>query len=382
MPKTSYYDILGVPKNASEDDLKKAYKKLALKWHPDRNLDKKEVAEKKFKELAEAYEVLSDPNKRQVYDTYGEEGLKGVPGGGGGAGGPGGFPGFGAGGFPGGTTFTFTSGGPGGFGSGGFMPSSPEDIFARFFGGKSPFGSDFMDMDMDDDGRSSPKRTRAGGMPGGFPGGFHDFGGFGGGMGGMGGMGGAGPSPRSQTIKRPLPVTLEDLYTGCTKKLKIKKKLIDSQTGVAVPTEKVLEVNIKPGWKAGTKITYPGEGDEIPGSNGKAQDIEFVIEEKPHSRFKRDGDNLRLEVEIGLVEALTGFVRRVETLDGRALEVKGGSGNSVIKPGEEMVIRGEGMPISKIPGKKGDLVVTFKVRFPASLSEVQKANVKKVLPVL
>ncbi|KAJ3098850.1 hypothetical protein HDU96_010925 [Phlyctochytrium bullatum] len=361
--------------------LQKAYKKLALKWHPDRNRDKKELSEKKFKELAEAYEVLSDPNKRQIYDQFGEDGLKGMPNGGAGGAGPGGFPagafpGFG-GGFPGGATFTFTStGGPGG----GFMPSSPEEIFARFFGRGSPFGSDFMDMDVDDDERSSPKRHRNGGMPGAFPGGFGSFEDMGmGGMGrGGGGMGGAKAAGQS-VVTRPLPVTLEDLYKGTTKKLKVTRKILDGATGQAIQTEKVLEVAIKPGWKAGTKIKYPNEGDEIPGTGGKHQDIEFVIEEKPHPRFRREGDNLRLEVEVDLVDALTGFVRRVETLDGRGLEVKGGAGSQVVKPGDEMVVRGEGMPISKIPGRKGDLIIAFKVKFPNALNESQKTAVKRAL---
>jgi len=96
--KTRYYNILGLTKEATEEDIKKAYKKEALKWHPDRNINRKEEAEKKFKELSEAYEVLSDKDKRELYDTYGEDAFKpgfGVPqnGGGGFPGGPGGFPG-------------------------------------------------------------------------------------------------------------------------------------------------------------------------------------------------------------------------------------------------------------------------------------------------
>ncbi|KAJ3265504.1 hypothetical protein HK104_006283, partial [Borealophlyctis nickersoniae] len=134
-----YYGILGVSKDADEETLKKAYRKQALKWHPDRNPNNKEMADRKFKEVSEAYEVLSDKNKRAVYDQFGEEGLKGgMPNGaGGGAGGfPAGFSfgGPGGGGFPGGPTFTFTSGGPGG--GGGFrpfQPSSAEDIFRQFF---------------------------------------------------------------------------------------------------------------------------------------------------------------------------------------------------------------------------------------------------------
>ncbi|KIO26338.1 hypothetical protein M407DRAFT_202255 [Tulasnella calospora MUT 4182] len=128
-----YYALLGIDRKADDDAIKKAYKKMALKWHPDRNKGSEE-ANQKFKEISEAFEVLSDKNKREVYDRFGEEGLKGggmPPGGdfGGDFGGaePGGNP-F-AGGFPGGTTFTFTSGGPGGRGGPGFTPSDPSFIF-------------------------------------------------------------------------------------------------------------------------------------------------------------------------------------------------------------------------------------------------------------
>uniref|UniRef100_A0A6G1SMB0 DnaJ subfamily B member 6 n=1 Tax=Aceria tosichella TaxID=561515 RepID=A0A6G1SMB0_9ACAR len=129
-----YYEVLGVSRGASETEIKKAYRKLALKWHPDKNLDKRETAETNFKRLSEAYEVLSDPNKRQIYDSYGKDGL--INGGG--------AP-SGAGGFPGGMADLF-----GGFGGGAFNPfgggggiffnfRDPNDVFREFFGGLDPF---------------------------------------------------------------------------------------------------------------------------------------------------------------------------------------------------------------------------------------------------
>ncbi|KAI9007993.1 hypothetical protein BC832DRAFT_401958 [Gaertneriomyces semiglobifer] len=349
-----YYAILGVPKDADEDQLKKAYRKAALKWHPDRNPDNKELADKKFKEISEAYEVLSDKQKRTIYDQFGEEGLKGA-----GAAGFGGFPGFGGfGGAPGGggRTFVFNMGqGGGGAGGGGgfrpFTPSSADDIFRQFFGGASPFGgaADFMDTDED-----------GGGMPGGMPGGF------------FGGARSARPKPRAQTsVQRQLPVSLEDLYTGTTKRLKVTRRNLNGTT-----SEKVLTIQIKPGWKAGTKIKFANEGDELP--DGSTQDIEFIIAEKEHPRFKRDGDKLRSEISIELWEAMCGFSKKIQHLDGRMVEITGGQGSSPVKPGSSIVLSGEGMPVSKMPGKKGDLIVKVNVRFPDHVTPAQKDGIKRL----
>ncbi|KAM8881056.1 dnaJ homolog subfamily B member 6b [Synchiropus picturatus] len=181
---TEYYHILGVHKNSSQDDIKKAYRKLALKWHPDKNPDNKEEAERRFKELSEAYEVLSDENKRNIYDRYGKEGLSG--GGGGGH-----HDHFG------GSTFTFRN---------------PEDVFREFFGGRDPFAHFFADDPFDNffggshSRHTGMSRSRMdngfGAFPGfsfsGFNSGFSSFGDMGGGFssfssfGGGGGGGGGG----------------------------------------------------------------------------------------------------------------------------------------------------------------------------------------------
>ena len=126
--KTDYYDILGISKGASADEIKKAYRKQALEWHPDRHKDNKEAAEKRFKEVNEAYQVLSDSQKKSAYDQYGHAGAQGFPGGGnpfsGGQGNP--------------FTYTYTQGGENPFGNMGF--NDPFDIFESFFGGGNPFG--------------------------------------------------------------------------------------------------------------------------------------------------------------------------------------------------------------------------------------------------
>lgn len=128
-----------------------------------------------------------------------------------------------------------------------------------------------------------------------------------------------------------------DLYKGVTKRLKVTRKQRDA-TGKLVTTDKVLTINVKPGWKAGTKIRFPNEGDVM--ENGQAQDIEFIIEEKPHAVFKREGDHLRLTIQLSLSEALAGFSQVITTLDGRKLKVNNTS--TVVQPGQESRVANEG----------------------------------------
>jgi DnaJ family protein B protein 4 len=207
----------------------------------------------------------------------------------------------------------------------------------------------------------------------------HDPFGMGGMPGGMGGMGGGMPfkKPATTVIQRPLPVTLEDLYTGTTKKLKVTRKLRDAASNQLVSAEKILAVTIKPGWKAGTKIRFTGEGDEDV-AGGSAQDIEFVVEERRHDTFKRQGDDLVAEIKLTLKEALCGFKRTLKLLSGRSLVL--GDGNKVIRDGLSHTFMGDGMPKSKSPGQYGNLIVTYHVQFPLSLDGQQKEALAKILP--
>ncbi|KAG6473053.1 dnaJ homolog subfamily B member 4-like [Zingiber officinale] len=347
-----YYKIMGVDKSAKEDDLKKAYRKLAMKWHPDKNPNNKKEAEEKFKQISEAYEVLSDPQKRAIYDQYGEEGLKGE------------FPPPGADGS--GNASFFSGNGGGGPTVFRFNPRNADDIFAEFFGFSSPFGG------MGGGGASNGG-VRVGGTR--FSNSF-----FGDDLFGSAAFGAAeGPmnSRRPQkaaSIENILPCSLEELYKGTSKKMKISREIADA-SGKTLPIEEILTIKIKPGWKKGTKITFPEKGNERP--NMIPADIIFIIDEKPHPVFTREGNDLVAVQTLSLVEALTGYTVDLTTLDGRSLTIPI---NNVIHPVYEEVVPGEGMPLPKDPTKKGKLRIKFDIKFPARLSPEQKAGIRRLLP--
>ncbi|XP_021744924.1 dnaJ homolog subfamily B member 1-like [Chenopodium quinoa] len=342
-----YYKVLQVDRSAKDDDLKKAYRKLAMKWHPDKNPNNKKDAEAKFKQISEAYDVLSDPQKRAVYDQYGEEGLKGN------------VPPPGSSGFPGG------SDGGSGYSSFRFNTRSPDDIFSEFFGFSSPFGV----------GDMGGSRGGVGGSSAFGRGGFEDiFSQFSRGAGGGGEPSGMPSMPRkAAAIERTLQCSLEDLYKGTTKKMKISRDVVD-YSGRPSTLEEILTIEIKPGWKKGTKITFPEKGNEQ--RNVIPSDLIFIIDEKPHSVYKRDGNDLVITQKISLVEALTGFNAQITTLDGRTLTVPI---NSVISPSYEEVVKGEGMPIPKEPSKRGNLRIKFNIKFPTRLTSEQKTGIKRLL---
>lgn len=138
--------------------------------------------------------------------------------------------------------------------------------------------------------------------------------------------------------------------------------------------EEILTIEVKPGWKKGTKITFPEKGNEQ--RNVIPSDLIFIIDEKPHSVFKRDGNDLIVTQKISLVEALTGYTAQLTSLDGRNLTVLI---NSVINPTYEEVVKGEGMPIPKEPSKKGNLRIKFNIKFPSKLTSEQKTGLKRLI---
>jgi len=341
-----FYEILGVGKDASTADVKKAFRKMAMQHHPDKGGE-----EDKFKEISKAYEILSDPEKKAIYDEHGEEGLE--------------------------------SGGGGG--------GMPTDIFDLFMGG-----------------------------------------------GGRGGGGGARRRRKGDDVVFPLKLTLEQLYTGCTKKLRLTKnvicvpckgkggksvvqckeckgqgiKLVIRQVGPGmiqqmqqqcnacggqgsiVPAadkckkckgarttkeKQVLEVNVRGGSAHGQKMTYEKQADESPDMD--PGDVVVVLQQLEHAVFRREGDNLFMKKSITLLEALTGFMFTVDHLDNRRLVIRSGAGE-VVKPGDFKAVRDEGMPMAKNNYIKGQLYIEFDVIFPpsGSISAKAKAELKAILP--
>ncbi|TMW63827.1 hypothetical protein Poli38472_002768 [Pythium oligandrum] len=304
-----YYEILDVPRHASEQEIKKAYRKLAMKWHPDKNKHNPMEAQHKFHEVSEAYDVLSDPQKRATYDQYGYDGLKnGVP-------------------DENGETRDGYA----------FNERASEELFTKFFGTDNP---------------------------------FYDFG-FGDTLPFASGLRKKGPE-KAEAIVKDLECTLEELFSGVTKTVSIDRMRL--QNDELVQETKTFQIKIKPGWKAGTKITFEREGSET--RTHEAGDVVFEVVQAKHSQYSRDGSTLVYMAKIKLSEALGDHCVQVPTLDGRKLAI---SCNEVINPSAEKVIKGEGMPIASQPGTRGDLLLKFDIQFPKHLTSLQKQALVKIL---
>ena len=180
-------------------------------------------------------------------------------------------------------------------------------------------------------------------------------------------------------ISRPLDCTLEELFNGCVKKLHVtRKRLVEAaeETGepAYVDETKALTIAVKPGWKKGTKVTFAKEGDAGPAVI--PADIVFTLNELKHAIFTREGTNLIYVATITLAEALCGTTLDVPTLDARKIAI---SCPEVVSPGYEKVVPGEGMPLSKTPSEKGNLIIRFHIVFPKYLVEEQKVQIKKTI---
>ncbi|XP_030055869.1 dnaJ homolog subfamily B member 13 [Microcaecilia unicolor] len=310
-----YYAVLDIIANASDEEIKKAYRKLALKYHPLKSNEP--GAQHKFKQIAEAYDVLSDPRKKAVYDKFGEEGLKG------------GIP----------TSF----GGESAWTSGYTYHGNVFRTFREFFGGDNPF-ADFYNADGSDVITA------------------------------FGGLRGRGVKKQDLPIERDLYLSLEDLFHGCTKKIKISRRVMNEDGHTSSIRDKILSIEVQPGWKPSTRITFPKEGDQ--GPNIIPADIIFIVKEKPHMRFKRQGDDLIYVASIALGKALIGCTLDIQTLDERLLNIPI---NDIVHATYKKVVPGEGMPLSQDPKQKGDLIITFDIHFPEKLSQYKKQLIRQAL---
>jgi len=294
MSNTKYYTLLGLNKgdDPSSDQIKKAYKKKALKWHPDRNKNNTNIAENKFKEISEAYQILSDSNKKKIYDQFGEAAAQNYD--------------------------TKTPYGGARFNRGSSYPGvNPHDVFRNVFG-----GGGINDIFTQFGGSRVHISTNTNGM-GGING--HRINRF-----------------TSKNSETPFNCSLEELFNGSTKKLKITESNGSSQ---------VVQINVKKGWKQGTKITYP----RVCGGS-----ITFVLKEKTHRWFKRIGNDLVWICNITSNQALKGIKITIPTLNGEKLKFKVESGQ--IPNGiSNTIITGKGMPI-KGGQSYGDLIINFIVK--------------------
>ncbi|KAH6964179.1 hypothetical protein DER45DRAFT_480892 [Fusarium avenaceum] len=354
--ETKYYDTLGVAPTATEQELKKAYKVGALKYHPDKNAHNPD-AEEKFKEVSHAYEILSDSQKRQIYDQYGEAGLEGGAGGGG---------------------------------------MAAEDLFAQFFGGGGFGGMGGMfggggpsrgppkartihhthKVSLEDIYRGKisklalqrsiicPKCEGVGGKEGAVK---RCTGCDGHGM---------------KTMMRQMGPMIQRFQTVCPdcngegEIIKEKDKCKQCNGKKTTVDRKVLHVHVDKGVRSGTKVEFRGEGDQAPGV--QAGDVVFEIEQKPHARFTRREDDLLYNCDIELVTALAGGTIYIEHLDDRWLAIEILPGEAIAQgmcsrrnsdkliltvPDAVKMVRGQGMP-SPRHHDFGNMYIKFNVKFP------------------
>ncbi|MDZ5646705.1 molecular chaperone DnaJ [Nitrospirillum sp. BR 11828] len=344
MAKQDYYELLGVAKNASADDLKKAYRKLAMQYHPDRNQGDK-AAEQKFKEVSEAYEVLKDEQKRAAYDRFGHAAFENG----------GGRPG----------------GGPGGFDFGSGFADIFEEMFGDFMGGRRGGGqgpgrgSDLrynLEISLEDAFKGTSTNVRvptsvacdvcngtgaeSGTQPVTCP-----------------TCNGAGKVRAQQgffTIERTCPAcsgagrVIKDPCRNCGGHGRVRK-------------EKTLQVNIPAGVEDGTRIRLSGEGEA--GARGAPPgDLYIFLAIAPHALFLRDGANIQCRVPIPMTTAALGGTVEVPTIDGSRARVSIPPGT---QSGHQFRLKGKGMSVLRST-QRGDMYVTALVETPVNLTKRQQ----------
>lgn len=317
-----YYAILGITKTASADEIKKTYRRLARKYHPDMNPGDKQ-AEARFKEVSEAYEVLSDPEKRQKYDQFGHYWKQA------GQGWPGGGVGVDVGGFD--------------FSQYGSFDEFINELLGRFNTGTTGGGGNR---------RTYTYRSSTGGSTG-----FSDYGGFGGG--GFSDYAGYDNNTTGVGTDREATISLtwSEAFHGVQKRLNLGNEIID--------------VRIPPGAKSGSRIRVRGKGQPNP-YNQQRGDLYLNVELKPHSFFQFDGDNLVCEVPVTPDEAVLGTSIEVPTPDGKvSVNVPAG-----IRSGQSLRLRTKGWPRPK--GGRSDQLVRIIIVTPKDLTPVEREYYEKI----
>jgi len=329
---SDYYSILGVAKTATSKEIKKAYRKLAIKYHPDKNPGNKE-AEEKFKEVAEAYEVLSDDTKRQNYDRFGKDGLKG------------------------------------------HQFASANDLFSKFFGDSGFFGS-----------FGQPRQRKTSDMQYMLSVSLKDF--YHGKTRKLrisrkrlctdcGGKGvqedavthpctvchGSGVVVRTQQV---LPGMVTNFQTRCWN-CKGEGSIVNPKDYCkgchgkkVIDAKKVVEVHIQPGMKAGEVFPFLGEADQIPGHH--PGDVYVVLQQASDSIWERQGDDLYYKQVISLKQALTGYKIAIDHINGEKMYIQ--KNEEVIRPGTTHCIPNKGMRQRHTTSQHGDLYIVFDIAFP------------------
>lgn len=354
-----FYTVLGVQKGASEDELKKAYRKLAMQYHPDRNQGNAE-AEKKFKQINEAYDVLKDPQKKAAYDRYGHDAFTGGMG----------------------------QGGPGGMGAGGFEFSGSfsdifEDLFSEFTGGArggrrggepaqpaAARGSDLrynLDVTLEEAFRGKQqtiKVTTSGTCET---------------CDGSGAEKGTKPETCSTCNGRGAVRAQQGFFTvertcgNCQGTGKVIKNPCKTCAGSGrVRKEKSLSVTIPAGVEEGTRIRLAGEG-EAGFRGGPPGDLYIFLSIKPHAIFRRDGANIYCNAPIPFTTATVGGHIEVPTIDGGRVKVTIPEGT---QSGHQFRLKGKGMSVLRSQAK-GDMYIEVAVETPVNLSKKQKELLKE-----
>ena len=308
-----YYATLGVSKTATDAEIKKAFRKLARKYHPDLNPGDK-TAEAKFKEVNEANEVLGDAEKRRKYDELGANwrAYEQAP-----------PPGYGPG------------GGSGGPGAGGFRTMTPEEMQDMFGGGAGHGGEDpFSDF-------------------------FHTFfGGSGFGQGAPSGRRGRQARPRrGRDLEQPVDLTLEEAFNGTSRRMSIQRG----------DRTRSIEVKIPAGIKDGARVRAAGGGEASPG--GDSGDLFLVIHILPHAQFERRGQDLQVKVPVPISTAVLGGEVSVPALSGSTVRIKV---PELTANGRTFRLRGHGMPAVGKPEERGDLHAIVEIQIPSRLSPEER----------